>query len=70
MIGVARICTQAVEYSAQTKSGILNQDIPGARILWIVTMKFKPVRMDEKPRMNAAASAGMTFVVVRTLYGT
>ncbi len=27
---------------------------PGARILWIVTMKFSPVRIDEKPAMNTA----------------
>jgi hypothetical protein len=25
---------------------------PGARSLWIVTMKFRPVRIDENPRMN------------------
>ena len=28
--------------------------MPGARSLWIVTMKFRPVKIDEKPRMNAA----------------
>jgi hypothetical protein len=48
-------------------NGILNQSIPGARMRWMVVMKFNPVRMDENPRMNAAASAGMTFVVVRML---
>ena len=29
--------------------GRRNQVIPGARDLWIVTMKLRPVRMEEKP---------------------
>jgi hypothetical protein len=28
--------------------------MPGARSLWMVAMKFTPVRIDEKPRMNTA----------------
>ena len=28
--------------------------MPGARILWIVTMKLSPVRIDEKPAMKHA----------------
>ena len=27
--------------------------MPGARSLWIVTMKFNPVKIDEKPMMKA-----------------
>ena len=38
----------------QTNSGIWNQPMPGARSLWIVAMKFRPVKMDEKPRTKAA----------------
>ena len=48
---------------AQTNSGSRNQVIPGARILWIVTMKFSPVRIDEKPVMNTAIAAGTTIVL-------
>ena len=33
-------------------SGSRNQVRPGARMRWIVTMKFRPVRIDEKPEMN------------------
>ena len=44
--------------------------MPGARIRWIVVTKFRPVRMEENPRMNAAISAGRRSSMVRTLYGT
>ena len=33
-------------------SGRRNQVSPGARMRWIVTMKFSPVRIDEKPVMK------------------
>ena len=36
--------------------------MPGARILWIVTMKFSPVRIDEKPVMKMPIAVGMTSV--------
>ncbi len=36
MIGVASTWIHAVPYKDQTKSGIRNQVIPGARSLWIV----------------------------------
>ena len=36
--------------------------MPGARILWIVTMKFRPVRIDEKPATNPASTVGTTHV--------
>ena len=36
--------------------------MPGARIVWMVTMKLKPVRIDEKPAMNAAVAASVTLV--------
>ena len=51
--GVASSCTMLVAYIAQTNSGSRNQVSPGARMRWIVTMKLRPVRIDEKPTMNA-----------------
>ena len=36
--------------------------MPGARILWIVTMKFRPVRIEEKPAMKTPTAVGITWV--------
>src|SRR5439155_23915620 len=36
--------------------------MPGARILWTVTMKFSPVRIDEKPETHTPIAARMTCV--------
>ncbi len=33
------------------------QYIPGARMRWIVTMKFRPVAIEEKPTRKIAAAA-------------
>ena len=30
--------------------------MPGARSLWMVAMKLRPVKIEEKPRTNAASS--------------
>ena len=30
--------------------------MPGARIRWTVTMKFRPVRIDEKPVMKTPSA--------------
>ena len=38
--------------------------MPGARILWMVTMKFRPVRIDEKPAMNTPSPTASTAVPV------
>jgi hypothetical protein len=43
-----------VAYMPQMKRGRRRQCMPGARSLWIVTMKLSPVRIDENPRMNTA----------------
>ena len=67
--GVARICTALVAYRAHSISGRRIQVIPGARILWMVTMKFRPVKMDEKPRMKTPVSAHATGPTVVELYG-
>ena len=37
--------------------------MPGARMRWIVTMKLRPVRIDEKPVMKMPSAVGMTLVV-------
>ena len=36
--------------------------MPGARIRWMVTMKLRPVRIDEKPVMKMPSAVGMTLV--------
>ena len=41
--------------------------MPGARSVWTVTMKFSPVRIDEKPRMNTPSSTGNSVVGVDVL---
>ena len=41
--------------------------MPGARILWIVTMKFRPVRMPENPLMKMPSAAGTTADVEATV---
>ena len=47
-----------------------NQVIPGARILWIVTMKFSPVKIDENPTRNAPIAVASTCVFENiVLYG-
>ena len=43
-------------------SGSRNQVMPGARNLWMVTMKLSPVRMEEKPAMKMPMAAAMTWV--------
>ena len=40
------------------------QVMPGARSLWMVTMKLSPVKIEEKPRMNTPNVAAMTEVLV------
>lgn len=36
--------------------------MPGARMVWMVTTKFSPVRIEEKPTMVTPISAGSTQV--------
>jgi hypothetical protein len=38
--------------------------MPGARIVWMVTRKFKPVRIDENPLMNTPMAATITLLLV------
>ena len=52
--GTASRKMKLVAYIVQTKIGSRNQVRPGARIRWMVTMKFRPVKIDEKPAMHDA----------------
>ncbi len=55
---------------AHTNSGSRNQVRPGARMRWIVTMKFRPVRIDEKPVMKTPMPVIITLLLeARLLYG-
>jgi hypothetical protein len=58
--GVAKTRIRLVAYIDQMNSGRRNQVIPGARISWIVTMKFKPVSIEEKPAMNTPVATAKT----------
>ncbi len=51
-----------VAYMHQIKSGRRNQVMPGARIVWIVTMKLIPVRIVENPTTKTPATAANTCV--------
>ena len=61
--GVPRIWMRLVAYIAQRNSGMRNQVMPGARILWMVTTKFRPVRIEENPAMNTPNAAESTLVL-------
>ena len=37
--------------------------MPGARILWIVTIKFSPVRIEEKPVIKTPTTVSTTWVL-------
>src|ERR671933_2379496 len=49
MNGVAMTTSSDVEKFAHTSSGIRQNDIPGARIVMIVTRKLSAVAIDEAP---------------------
>src|SRR5450432_2981100 len=49
MNGVAITTSSEVEKFAHTSSGIRKNDIPGARIVMIVTRKFSAVAIDDAP---------------------
>ena len=60
--GVPSTLIRLVAYIDQRKSGIRNHVRPGARIVWIVTMKFSPVRIEENPMMKMPTAATMTLL--------
>ena len=53
----------------QTNSGIFIHVIDFARIVCVVTMKFKPVRIDDQPMMKIPRTVGTTAAGERALYG-
>ena len=59
--GVARSCMIAVPYIPHRNSGSLCQVIPGGRILWMVTRKLSPVKIELKPSMKTPAVAWITL---------
>ena len=59
--GAASRKMKLVAYSVQTNSGSRHQVRPGARSRWTVTMKFRPVKIDEKPAMTMPISVGTTL---------
>src|SRR5258708_37255944 len=60
MTGVPRIKMMLVAYCAQINRGRRNQVIPRARMVGMVTTKFNPVRMEEKPLVKTPITAGGT----------
>ena len=44
-----------------------NQVMPGARMVWMVTMKLKPVRIDEKPAMKMPTPAATTLLLAKAV---
>ena len=65
--GVPSTKIRLVAYIDQRNSGMRNHVMPGARMRWIVTMKLRPVRIDEKPVMKMPSAVGMTLVVDETV---
>jgi len=41
--------------------------MPGARRVWMVTMKLRPVRIEEKPPMKTPITTGATWVCEKPL---
>ena len=60
MTGVASRKIMLVAYMVQTKMGMRNHVMPGARMVWTVTTKLSPVRIDEKPTTMTPTSASDT----------
>ena len=68
IIGVASTMMKLVEYMAQMNRGSRNQVKPGARILWIVTRKLSPVRIDENPVMKIPSAVRMTLLFAYAIF--
>ena len=60
--GVPSTIRMLAAYIDQTKSGSRNQVMPGQRILWMVTMKLSPVRMELNPATKTHKAAEITCV--------
>src|SRR5436309_6260375 len=62
MNGVAMTTSSEVEKFAHASSGIRKNDIPGARIVMIVTRKFSAVAIDDAPA-NCTATVKNTWPI-------
>jgi hypothetical protein len=58
--GVPSTMMMLVAYIDQTNSGMRNQVMPGARILWMVTMKVEPGENRREAGDEHAERHGMT----------
>ncbi len=58
-----------VAYIPQMKRGSRCHVIPGARSLWIVTMKLSPVRIDDIPMRKSPKERVVTAAPVFAEYG-
>jgi len=69
-IGVASTMTTLVAYMLQQKQRHAEPGHAGQRILWMVTMKFSPVRIELNPLTKTAHTASVTWVLEKAaLYG-
>ena len=58
-----------VAYIPQMKRGSRCHVIPGARSLWMVTMKFSPVRIDDMPMRKSPRERVVTAAADFAEYG-
>ena len=58
--GVASTRMMLVAYMPRRRVAGGTRSCPGARSLWMVTMKFRPVRIEEKPVMKTPAAVART----------
>jgi hypothetical protein len=58
-----------VAYIDQRNRGIRCHVMPGARNLWIVTMKLSPVRIDDKPTRKSPREMVVTAAADFAEYG-
>ncbi len=62
MNGVAITTSSEVEKFAQTSSGMRKNDMPGARMVMIVTRKFSAVAIDDAPA-NCTPTVNMSWPI-------
>ncbi len=61
--GVASTITRLTAYMVHTKSGNRYQVIPAMRSVCTVTMKLRPVKIEENPVMNTPITTNITLVL-------
>jgi hypothetical protein len=55
-----RVSSKRRVEDADLKDGSRNQVNPGARIRWMVAMKFNPVSIEENPAMKMPSAVAVT----------